>query len=88
MDKALGGKDFLNNAKPYQLYETTQWVNVRSSAEVKGNDNLLFVYPRAGYAVAAIEQNNGWTKVLSDVKTKDLHAYINNAYLRPMTIAK
>lgn len=86
LDKALGGKDFLNNANPYKLYETNSFLNVRSSEGVKST-NLLFTYPRPGYVVAAIEQNGEWTKILSDNNT-DKYAYVSSQYLEPMTIAK
>ncbi|MGM9924968.1 MAG: S-layer homology domain-containing protein [Bacillus sp. (in: firmicutes)] len=89
VDKALGGKDFLNNSAPYQIYETTTAdVNVRSTAGVTAT-NKLYSYPRAGFPVAAVgtTTDKSWHKIYSD-NTSDLYGYISTSYTKLLTIAK
>jgi beta-N-acetylglucosaminidase len=88
LDKALGGKDFLNNPNPYKIGETTaNDLNIRHSAEVK-SDNLQYVYKVPGYPVAILAtENTNWYKILSD-SNEYPYAYVYKSYVNELPIAK
>lgn len=87
LDKAAGGKDFINNPNPYTLYETTTDIlNVRSSPEQTAT-NKLFTYPRPGYIVTVLETAGEWSEILSD-DNENKYAYVFNEYIKPLPIAK
>ena len=87
LDKAAGGKDFINNPNPYALYETTTDIlNVRSSPEQTAT-NKLFTYPRPGYIVTVLETAGEWSKILSD-DNENKYAYVFSEYIKPLLIAK
>lgn len=89
LDKTLGGKDFLNNASPYQVHETTtDGLNVRSTAEVN-DSNKLYTYKRAGFPVAVVgtTSDGKWHKILSDLKPNQ-QAYISTSYTKLLPVAK
>ena len=90
VDKAMGGKDFLNNASPYAIYETTTTdLNVRSTADSTSSSNILFKYKKPGYAVAVVETTSDkrFHKILSDSK-EEQYAYISTQYTKALPIAK
>lgn len=87
LDKAAGGKDFLNNESPYSLYEiTSDILNVRSTPEQVAT-NKLFTYPRSGYIVTVLETTGEWSKVLSDDR-ENRYAYVFSEYIKQLPIAK
>ncbi|MGM9926928.1 MAG: S-layer homology domain-containing protein [Bacillus sp. (in: firmicutes)] len=89
LDKEMGGKDFVNNASPYAIYETTsENLNVRSTAAVTSS-NLLYTYKKAGYAVAVVgtTSDKAFHKILSDSKDEQ-YGYISTQYATKLTIAK
>ncbi len=100
LDKAYGGKDFVNNSNPYDIYEVIVPANVNGGklnvrAEADAKSELLYQY-RAGYMVASIstETINGttWHRILSD-NTTEKYAYISahgvtDRYIEKVNIAK
>lgn len=87
LDKALGGKDFLNNPNPYVIHETTaDDLNVRSSAGVTSS-NKIYTYKRPGYPVAVLGTTGSWHKIFSDSK-EHLHGYVSTSYTQALPIAK
>lgn len=91
VDKALGGKDFLNNANPYNIGITNiQGLNVRMGAGTSFDKQ--FTYPKPGYPViiAGTEKaSNGtdWYKIISDSNANEF-AYVSAEYVDNITIAK
>ena len=100
LDKAYGGKDFVHNPNPYDIYEVIVPSNVNGGklnvrAEADAKSELLYQY-RTGYMVASIstETINGttWHKILSD-NTTEKYAYISahgvtDRYIEKVNIAK
>ncbi|WP_050616536.1 S-layer homology domain-containing protein [Bacillus testis] len=97
LDAGAGGKDYVNNPTPYQLYEVTSAVGlqVRSSAEVN-ESNKLYRYPRPGFVVAVLgsekKSDYTWYQIISDSNTS-LYGYVaggeaNEPYILPLNIAK
>lgn len=90
LDKAMGGKDFINNPAPHAIGLTTQFVNVRSGAGTVFAKQ--FTYPAAGYSVVILDTVKGtagatWYKVLSD-SVENEFAYIHSDYVKKVNIAR
>ncbi|PLS17822.1 S-layer protein [Bacillus sp. M6-12] len=91
VDKALGGKDFLNNPAPYNVGITNiEGLNVRMGAGTSFEKQ--FTYPKPGYPViiAGTEKaSNGtnWYKIISDSNNNEF-AYVSAEYVDNITIAK
>ncbi|WP_182917108.1 S-layer homology domain-containing protein [Bacillus sp. PK3_68] len=90
LDKAMGGKDFVNNPAPYSIGLTTQLVNVRSGAGTSFAKQ--FTYPSAGYSVVIVDTVKGtdgstWYKVLSDSLENEF-SYIHSDYIKKINIAR
>ncbi|MFS0783799.1 S-layer homology domain-containing protein [Bacillus sp. 1P06AnD] len=90
IDKALGGKDFLNNPNPYAIYETTSdGLNIRSTPDGSGYNNILYTYKKAGFPVIVMETtaDGKWKKILSD-NTTDRYGYVSSQFVKALPIAK
>ncbi|MEH6940742.1 S-layer homology domain-containing protein [Bacillus sp. JJ722] len=90
LDKEMGGKDFENNATPYQLYESTAGLTVYASPEVV-NSGKIYTYAKEGYVFAVTSKEERadytWYQILSD-SNEDLYGYVVSKYARQLPIAK
>ncbi|WP_050616544.1 S-layer homology domain-containing protein [Bacillus testis] len=90
LDKAMGGKDFLNNKTPYNIYETTvSDLNVRSQASASSSSNIQYKYGKAGYPVVVVgtTADGAWKQIHSDSNSYQ-YGYVSSQYIKPLTIAK
>lgn len=90
LDKEMGGKDFENNATPYQMYESTTGLNVYASPLVQ-NSGKIYTYSKEGYVFAVTSKEERadytWYQILSD-SNADLYGYVVSKYARQLPIAK
>ena len=97
-DRTMGGKDFLNNANAYTLYEVTSEVglNIRSESSSQAQQLYRFSPSHLKFVVASIssEQKSDfvWHKIVSDNRNYDF-GYVAQGpsdapYITPLNIAK